>query len=153
MKARISTWIQGLAFPWKHYIVLLEQRVNFFLINLPGSATRDRPAFQLPLLKIYLSCWVLTAWSCQPSVVAKSVSARRGEKQRRKKKRSENWCDLLCFLWAYFTIADPEGCFVVPVRSKKEITEENIRGKIKPRNKGNWKPLQDYRFITTFHII
>jgi len=94
----MSTWLQGLALPWKRYTVLLEKCVNFFLINLPGSATRERLAFQLPLLKIYLSCWVLTALSCQPSVVAKSVSARREKKKKGEKKRKKwklMWSTLL----------------------------------------------------------
>lgn len=132
MKARISTWIHGLAFPWKRYIVLLEQRVNFFLINLPGSATRDRPAFQLPLLKIYLSCWVLTAWSCQPSVVAKSVSAKRGKKQRRKKK-TKKWK----LMWSTLL---PVGIFHYS-RSRGmlccscQIKERDNRRKYKRKNK------------------
>lgn len=85
-KARTSTQSQGPVLHWKCYIVPLEQRVNFFLINFSGSATRERLASPLPLLKIYLSCWVLTARSCQPSVVAKNVSARRERKGREKKK-------------------------------------------------------------------
>lgn len=153
MKAKISTWSKGLVLPWKCYIVLLEWRVNFFLINFPGSATRERLTFPLPLLKIYLSCWVLTALSCQPSVVAKSVSARKRKKGReKKKKRSENWCDLFCFLWAYFTIADPEGCFVIPVRSKKEITQEYIIWKIKLRNEGTEKHRKTNTSLWLFNL-
>lgn len=87
-KARTSTRSQGLVLHWKCYIVPLEQRVNFFLINFPGSATRERLAFPLPLLKIYLSCWVLTARSCQPSVVAECFS-KEGEKRKKGKKEEK----------------------------------------------------------------
>jgi len=59
----------------------------------------------------------LTALSCQVSVVAGTV-------QQENKVKTEGIYSTS--FGHILTIADPKECFVIPVRSKKEINTENI---------------------------
>lgn len=143
MKAKISTWSKGLVLPWKCYIVLLEWRVNFFLINFPGSATRERLTFPLPLLKIYLSCWVLTALSCQPSVVAKSVSARKRKKGREKKKKKWKLMWSILLPVGIFHYSRSRGMLCYSCQIKERDNRRKYNTKNKTQKWGYWKAPQD----------